>query len=215
VLGARAFSPRSLSALTYLYWFNRAYRSHPMPHQMETLKMCRRVEIIPRGIAVSMVIAVLVGALAHFWSYLHIAYSLGAARKMVGWGTYGYAREAFGRLENWLTAPSSPSPQMIGAILWGFASTLGLMGLQARVVWLPLHPLGYAISNGWSAHWTYSSLFVAWALKATISRYWGHKGYLNALPFFFGLILGEFVVGGLWTVVGTVTGLPTFSFWRG
>jgi hypothetical protein len=89
------------------------------------------------------------------------------------------------------------------------------MGLQSRLVWLPLHPLGYAISNGWSAHWTYSSLFVAWALKAIISRYWGHKGYLNSLPFFLGLILGEFVVGGLWTVVGTITGLPTFCFWRG
>ncbi|MBM3497123.1 MAG: hypothetical protein FJX74_00485 [Armatimonadetes bacterium] len=215
VLGSRAFSLRSLTALTYLYWFNRAYRSHPMPHQMETLKMCRRGEIIPRGIAIAMVVAVLVGALAHFWSYLHIAYDLGAARKMVGWGTYGYSREAFARLEGWIMAPSSPNPQMIGAILWGFVSTLALMGLQARVVWLPLHPLGYAISNGWSAHWTYSSLFVAWALKATISRYWGHKGYLNALPFFLGLILGEFVVGGLWTVVGTVTGLPTFSFWRG
>ncbi len=215
VLGTRAFQLRSLTALTYLYWFNRAYRSHPMPHQMETLKMCRRAEIIPRGIAMAMVLAVLVGALAHFWSYLHIAYDLGAARKMVGWGTYGYAREAFARLESWVLAPSSPNPQMIAAILWGFVSTLALMGLQARVVWLPLHPLGYAISNGWSAHWTYSSLFVAWALKATISRYWGHKGYLSALPFFLGLILGEFVVGGLWTVVGTVTGLPTFSFWRG
>jgi uncharacterized membrane protein len=215
VLGSRAFSLRSLTALTYLYWFNRAYRSHPMPHQMETLKMCRRGEIIPRGIALSMVLAVLVGALAHFWTYLHIAYTLGAARKMVGWGTYGYAREAFARLESWIFSPSSPNPQVILAILWGFVSTLGLMGLQARVVWLPLHPLGYAISNGWSAHWTYSSLFVAWALKAVISRYWGHKGYLNSLPFFFGLILGEFVVGGLWTVVGTVTGLPTFSFWRG
>jgi hypothetical protein len=215
VLGSRAFQLRSLTALTYLYWFNRAYRSHPMPHQMETLKMCRRADIVPRGIAVAMVVAVLVGALAHFWSYLHIAYDLGAARKMVGWGTYGYAREAFARLEGWIMAPSSPNPQMIGAILWGFISTLALMGLQARLVWLPLHPLGYAISNGWSAHWTYSSLFVAWALKATISRYWGHKGYLNALPFFLGLILGEFVVGGLWTVVGTVTGLPTFCFWRG
>jgi len=215
VLGSRAFSTRSLTAFTYLYWFNRAYRSHPMPHQMETLKMCQRAEIAPRGIAASMVIAVAVGALAHFWSYLHIAYDLGAARKMTGWGTYGYAREAFARLEGWLLAPSAPNAQIIGATLWGFVSTLALMGLQSRVVWLPLHPLGYAISNGWSAHWTYSSLSVAWVLKTVISRYWGHKGYLNSLPFFLGLILGEFVVGGLWTVVGTVTGLPTFCFWRG
>jgi hypothetical protein len=215
VLGTRAFSPQSLTALTYLYWFNRAYRSHPMPHQMETLKMCRRADLKPTGLAWAMVAAIAVGTLAHFWTYLHIAYDLGAARKMTGWGTWGYAREAFGRLEGWLLAPGSPDAKVIGAIGWGFVSTLALMGLQSRLVWLPLHPLGYAISNGWSAHWTYSSLFVAWALKAIISRYWGHKGYLNSLPFFLGLILGEFVVGGLWTVVGTITGLPTFCFWRG
>jgi len=215
VLGTRIFQPPALTSLTYLYWFNRAYRSHPMPHQMETLKMCQRGSINPRGIAVAMVLAIAVGAVAHFWSYLHIAYELGASRKMMGWGTYGYAREAFGRLETWMLVPSTPDPKIIGAIAWGLLSTLGLMGLQARLVWLPLHPLGYAISNGWSAHWTYSSLFVAWALKTTISRYGGHKGYLNSLPFFLGLILGKFVIGGLWTVVGTVTGLPTFSFWRG
>jgi len=215
VLGTGAFSPKSLTLLSYLYWFNRAYRSHPMPHQMETLKMCRRASITPRGIALAMIFAVAIGALAHFWSYLHIAYDLGAARKMVGWGTYGYAREAFSRLEGWLRADNPADPRIIAAIGWGLISTLGLMGLQARFVWLPLHPLGYAISNGWSASWTYSSLFIAWLLKTVISRYWGHKGYLNSVPFFFGLILGEFVVGGLWTVIGTFTGLQTFSFWRG
>lgn len=215
VLGSRAFPPRALTAMTYLYWFNRAYRSHPMPHQMETLKMCQRGETAPRGIAMAMVIGVAAGAVAHFWSYLHIAYDLGAARKMTGWGTYGYAREAFARLEGWTLSPTGPNVRVMGAIGFGLVSTLGLMFMQSRLVWLPLHPLGYAISNGWSAHWTYSSLFVAWALKTIISRYWGHKGYLAALPLFLGLILGEFVVGGLWTVVGTVTGLPTFSFWRG
>ncbi len=215
ILGTRIFPPRALTAMTYLYWFNRAYRSHPMPHQMETLKMCRRGSIDARGIVRAMVLASAVGALAHFASYLTIAYNLGAERKMTGWGAYGYAREAFARLEGWLSAPGSPSPQVIGAVAFGLLSTLGLMALQARFVWLPLHPLGYAISNGWSAHWTWSSLFVAWALKTFINRYWGHKGYLRALPLFLGLILGEFVVGGLWTLVGTVTGLPTYSFWRG
>jgi Family of unknown function (DUF6785)/Domain of unknown function (DUF6784) len=215
VLGTRAFSPRALTAMTYLYWFNRAYRSHPMPHQMETLKMCRRAEIHPRRIAWAMLAGGGIAALAHFWSYLHIAYSLGAERKMTGWGTYGYAREAFARLEMWLTSPSGPSVSVIGAVAFGLLTTLGLMMLQARFVWLPLHPLGYAISNGWSAHWSYSSLFIAWALKTFISRYWGHKGYLRALPLFMGLVVGEFVVGGLWTLVGTVTGLQTFSFWHG
>jgi hypothetical protein len=33
------------------------------------------------------------------------------------------------------------------------------------------------------------------------------------MPFFFGLILGEFVVGSIWSVIGTVTGINTYAFW--
>jgi hypothetical protein len=215
VLGTRIFGPRALTAFTYLYAFNRAYRSHPMPHQLETLRVCQRSGTNSHGIALAMLLAVVWGTLAHFGSYLHIAYNLGANAKMTGWGTYGYGVEAFARLQNWITTPTGPKPQVSGAIGWGLLSTLGLMLLQARYVWLPLHPLGYAISNGWSASWTYSSLFVAWLLKTIITRYWGHKGYLGAVPFFMGLVLGEFVVGGLWTVVGMLAGTQTFSFWKG
>lgn len=215
VLGTRAFGPRALTSLTYLYAFNRAYRSHPMPTQLETLRVCQRSHTDSSGIAVAILIAMLWGAIAHFWSYLHIAYNLGANGQMTGWGTYGYGVEAFTRLQDWVTNPTGPRLDVIGAIVWGLGSTLGLMALQSQYVWLPLHPLGYAISNGWSAHWTYSSLFVAWAAKSIITRYWGYKGYLGAVPFFMGLVLGEFVVGGLWTVVGMLAGQQTFSFWKG
>lgn len=215
ILGTRAFHPRALTALTYLYAFNRAYRSHPMPHQLETMKMCQRAGIDSRGVAFAMIGAVAWGALAHFWTYLHMAYNLGAEHKMTGWATWGYGAEAFARLQGWLGAPTGPRIAVIGAVVWGLLSTLGLMALQARHVWLPLHPLGYAISNGWSAHWTYSSLFVAWTLKSIITRYWGHKAYQRAVPFFLGLVLGEFVVGGLWTILGMFTGRATFCFWRG
>lgn len=215
VLGTRQFQPKALAAMTYLYSFNRAYRSHPMPHQLETLRVCQRSHTPSYGIALAILLAVVWGALSHFWSYLHIAYNLGARAKMTGWGTYGYGVEAFTRLQGWITNPTGPNWAVAGAMTWGLISTIGLMILQARYVWLPLHPLGYALSNGWSASWTYSSLFVAWVCKSVIVRYWGHKGYLGAVPFFMGLVLGEFIVGGLWTVVGMMTGTPTFCFWKG
>jgi hypothetical protein len=33
------------------------------------------------------------------------------------------------------------------------------------------------------------------------------------MPFFFGLILGEFVVGSLWTIIGIVFNIPSYGFW--
>src|SRR5439155_8266295 len=33
--GTRSFTPQTLSGFSLFFWFNRAYRGHPMPHQLE------------------------------------------------------------------------------------------------------------------------------------------------------------------------------------
>ena len=89
------------------------------------------------------------------------------------------------------------------------------MALRARFVALPLHPLGFAISGEWSMGWSYSSLFIAWLAKVIIMRYGGYKMYMRLLPLFMGLIIGEFVVGGMWSIIGVIWGVEVFAFWRG
>jgi uncharacterized membrane protein required for colicin V production len=46
-------------------------------------------------------------------------------------------------------------------------------------------------------------------------RFGGLGFYRRALPFFFGLILGEITVGSLWTILGMVLDIPTYDFWPG
>ncbi|MGD8240801.1 MAG: hypothetical protein PVH68_19785 [Armatimonadota bacterium] len=215
VFGTGAFSPRALTAFTFYRWFNRAYRSHPMPHQLEGFKLCERTGMSQRRMAAAVMVAILVGTLSHFWAYLHIAHNLGVRGKMTGWGTYGYGREAFGRLQTWLEVGQQPDYNVSGAIIVGLITALGLMALRSRFVWLPLHPLGYAISGEWSMRWSYSSLFIAWLAKVIIMRYGGYKMYMRLLPLFMGLIIGEFVVGGMWSIIGVVWGVEVFAFWRG
>jgi len=41
----------------------------------------------------------------------------------------------------------------------------------------------------------------------------GLWAYVRARPFFFGLILGEFVVGSVWQLMGLVGGFTTYAFW--
>jgi hypothetical protein len=214
-LGTQAFDGRSLTVLSYFYWFNRAYRNHPMPHQLEAFRLGQRAGLNLTHLSGALILAGVVGSLAVFGTYLHIAYTLGAAAKMTGWGTYGYAVEVFNRLASWLSLGQEPSTAGITATLGGFLFALGLMALQSRFVFLPLHPLGYAISGGWSGHWTYSSLFVAWLLKVLLLRYGGYRTYRRAIPGFIGLVLGQFVVGGLWSFIGIIGGWQTYAFWRG
>src|SRR5205807_4038349 len=42
VVGTRDLDPRALTAFTMSFWFNRAYRGHPMPHQLEGFKLAEQ-----------------------------------------------------------------------------------------------------------------------------------------------------------------------------
>jgi hypothetical protein len=53
-------------------------------------------------------------------------------------------------------------------------------------------------------------MFVAWVFKASFLRYGGMRLYAAALPFFLGLILGDFVTGSAWSIVGTLLRLEIF-----
>jgi hypothetical protein len=46
-----------------------------------------------------------------------------------------------------------------------------------------------------------------------VLRYGGLRLYRQVLPLFYGLILGESVIGCGWPIVGLITGMPTYSFW--
>ena len=57
-------------------------------------------------------------------------------------------------------------------------------------------------------------LLVAWAVKSTLLRYGGMRMYQASLPFFYGLILGQFIPGSLLNIWGIFTNTPTYQFWQ-
>ncbi len=56
-------------------------------------------------------------------------------------------------------------------------------------------------------------LLIAWVLKGSVLRLGGRGLYIRFLPFFYGLILGQAVVGSLWSLASVVTGKRMYSFW--
>jgi hypothetical protein len=54
---------------------------------------------------------------------------------------------------------------------------------------------------------------IAWAVKLLLLHYSGLKLYPDSLPFLLGLILGKFVMGSLWTIIGIIMGIPSCVFW--
>ena len=90
--------------------------------------------------------------------------------------------------------------------------TFILMGFRTQYAWWPFHPAGYAVSGTWSMNVFWLSLLVAWLIKTIVLRYAGTGAYRACTPFFYGLILGECVVGAFWNFYGIAVGRETYRF---
>jgi hypothetical protein len=211
VYGTSALGGRQLVLLSYFFWFNRAYRGHPMPNQLEAFKMAERTGVSPRAFVLPILLATLLGIVCGFWTYLHFAYELGGSARMPGHVVW-FGREPFDRLSGWLATPGPPDHVAAYAIATGAGCALLLQVLKLNISAWPFHPLGFAVSGSWSMNTIWVPVFLAWAVKALTLRYAGLRGYRTLLPFFFGLTLGDFTVGCLWPLAGWLFGVPYYSF---
>ncbi|MBM3947145.1 MAG: hypothetical protein FJ315_07100, partial [SAR202 cluster bacterium] len=81
-VGTRDLGPRTLNAFTMYFWFNRAYRGHPAPHQLEGFKLAELSGGEYRKWFWWMMAITVVGCLAGFWAMLHLHYEYGALARV-------------------------------------------------------------------------------------------------------------------------------------
>jgi hypothetical protein len=204
IFGTRRLGAPNLTMFAYLYFFNRAYRGHPMPHQLEGFKLAERTDMNSRRLLIAMIVAVPLATLASFWAYLDISYRNGAP----AW----FAWEPFNRLQRYLSAPQPADIGSIVASIFGIISTLLLMFMRVKFFWWPFHPAGYAVSSSWSMNVFWFSIMLSFFAKWVILKSGGIKVHRQAIPFFLGLILGEFIVGSVWSIIGVSMHRPMYRF---
>jgi len=204
VFGTRFLGPQNLTVFSYYFSFNRAHRGHPMPHQLEGFKLAERAGMNPRRLALAMLFAMFWGILTTFWAYYHLSFRDGARP----W----FANHPFTRLQGWLVTPRPPDYGASIAMLAGFVQTILLTAMRMRFVWWPFHAAGFAISSSWSMNVFWFSILVSSAIKWILLRQGGLGSHRKATPFFFGLVLGEFLVGSLWSIIGCTLNRPMYQF---
>ena len=204
MFGTRRLGPQNLTMFAYYFFFNRAYRGHPMPHMLEGFKLAERTGIDNRKLVVAMILAMAFGIIATFWAYLHISYIEGA-RDWFAW-------RPFNRLQSWLITPRNPDRPATVAMVIGLGITMFLMMMRMRIFWWPFHPAGFAISSSWSMNVFWFSIFVSSVIKWFILKQGGLKTHRKAIPFFMGLILGEFIIGSIWALIGITIERPMYRF---
>ncbi len=211
--GARALGPRTLAAFSQTYWFNRTYFANPMPHQLEGMKLADVSRARQRDFLKAILLAGVVGAVGAFWTYLHVAYQRGAGTAHVEDWPRSFPFENYNRLHSWFTMRTARNPESLSAAGVGFLFAMLLGGLRQRFVWFPFHPLAYAVANSWGMTQLWMPICIGSVIKIVSMRYGGLGFYRRAVPFFLGLILGEMIVGCLWTLYGIAFDIRAYDFW--
>ena len=212
-LGTRRLGLGNLTGLTFLYPFVRCFRAHPTPSELEAFRLAERSKIGYRQLLIGMILAIVAGIIITFWAYLHVLYDMGAGSKARGWIVY-MGWETFNRLQTWLVNPRDTAVPELGVIGSSFLFTIFLMIMKTRFLWWPLHPGGYVLISGTGMGRLWFTIFLSWLAKATILKIGGVKLYRQAVPFFLGLILGDYTLGCVWSLIGLVLKIPTYIVWH-
>jgi hypothetical protein len=213
VFGTRAIGAQDLTLLSVLYWFNRGYRNHPMPNQLEAFKMLdHRQAVRFRGLVGVLIFAFVISLISTYWANLHVVYEAGATAKALGFKSW-VGWESYNRLAAWLTNPTAPASAGLYYIIGGFLLTVLLSSVRTAWIEWPLHPAGYALALSYAMEYFWLPILIAWALKAVITRYGGGRAYRLAVPFFLGLILGDYTIGAIWALVGPLMGTLTYKIY--
>jgi hypothetical protein len=209
-IGSAAFSRRTLVALAYFNWFSIEMRCCPMPVQAEAMKMAQASRIRQRAMMVVMILAIVVGIAVGFWACLAVWYKFGAGTaKVEPWRTW-MGRAPFERVTDYIANPTRTDVAGMLAMAFGAGVTFLLSYLRTRFIWFPFHPAGYVLANTGTMYWLWCPFLVAWICKVLITKYGGIKGYRAALPFFLGLVLGDYMTSSLWALAGSILGIKMY-----
>ena len=212
-LGHRRLGHQNLTSLAVLF-FNSENRPHQMPHQLEGFKISGQTNLSQRRMYLAILLATVLGVIAAFWIQLHLYYEHGAASGYFGPGALRSGRQWFTRLRDWIYYPMGTDWLGVTFMGVGFSVMMVLAYLRSRVLWLPLHPLGFIISgSGELALDMWVPLVACTVAKWLILRHGGIRSYRRAVPFFLGLVLGDFLIGSIWSVLSIALNVTMYQFY--
>ncbi len=210
VIGTNHLSQTDLAHTSMLSWFNSDYRAAAMPHQLEGIVGLRRAGGRPSPLMAAIMLAAAVAIVSALLWDLQLYYVHGAATGNVNPWRISKGDEPWGNLQTWLYSPQPPRAGALGGLAVGVAVTLLLTALRTRFVGFPLHPAAYALNMSFANDFFWCDMFAAWLVKVCVLRYGGVTLYRRGLPFFLGLILGDFVTGAAWSLLGMAFHLSLF-----
>ncbi len=209
-VGTSGFTPQELTWLSVSYWFNRCYRCHPMPPQLEAFKMAENDRMQAKRLVWVIFGVTILALVAASWSNLQVCYTSGAAAQCKGFKRWVGA-ESYQDLSRWLEMPVRTDVRGTFWLLGAGAFTVLCNALRRRFLWWPFHPAGYPLAVSFAMDYFWFAVFVAWFAKLLVLKMGGMKLYRAGMPFALGLILGDYTIGSIWAIIGPACGILTYK----
>ncbi len=198
--------------LAYLRWFSFGdSRAHALPNYVDAMRLTETSGISRRTLTFVLGAASVLAIAASLWAALDVYYTSGAATALThNWRTY-QGRVAFEVLrshQDGLTV--RPGTAQFGAAGFGFGLVLALQWLGTRITGWPLHPAGFALAQSGALEWLWCPMLIAGAAKVLLLR-GGLKTYRRSVPFFIGLVLGDYALGIILALLSSALGVSLYK----
>lgn len=214
MLGVNLIGASGMMALALMYVWCADVRIFPMAECAQGLKLAETCQPAKRrGILWAIVTALVISFVVSMIVSLVLSYKYGGIT-LNSWFFSGGPSAPFKLMADKMANPSPPSMPGYFLMAAGAAVTVALVFLRAVFPWFALHPIGFAVGGVWLTNQLWFSIFLAWLFKTLILRYGGPMVYKKVVPFFLGLVLGQYTAAAFWFVVDLCTGQTNnMVFW--
>ena len=205
-VGSSAFGPTGLVTAGVGYVWSMTRLNTLMPRASAALRLAREMGRT-RGLIWAMGAALAVGLVVASHTTLDLGYTHGG-RNLDYW--FRDVNDAALPFDEYVGRRLlDPSPVFYTGFLYtglGLGLAALFMVLRTRLSWWPIHPIALPVSTIWMTEHYYFSIFLAWGIKALVMKFGGATLYRKTRPFFIGIILGEAVCLGTWSLIDFSTG---------
>lgn len=199
--------------LAYLRWFSFGdFRAHALPTYIDLMRLSDATKIRRRRLVTALAAASLLSIFASLWIALDVYYKNGATTALTdGWRTY-QGRMPFEILRTQLDGATPPLdlPRVL-AVVWGFLFTFGLQAANLNLMWWPFHPAGFVMAQSGALEWFWCPMLIAAIIKLLLLRTGGLSLYRRAIPFFIGLVLGDYAIAIILTILSWLLHTPMYK----
>ncbi len=210
--GSRRISPQTLTVAAPYWTHTKEFLNKPMPAYLESFKLAERVNVAKDSITIDTrrlwkvcLLATFLSIVVTLWAFLELSYKWAAPGAWRG----NLAYNAIARV---LIQPTDPDFAQLGATGFGLIFVIVGTALRLRFLWWPLYPLAYPLAGYSYFNYLWFPFLLCWLVKWIVLKYGGIQGYRKAVPLFLGLVLGDFILGCIWAILGLLTGETTYMF---